>query len=55
MKGFEERVNMPDNKKKTGSKRERENVNLKEKYEVAYAPKRKTPSKNHPELTPRKR
>jgi hypothetical protein len=52
--GFEERVNMPDNKKKTDSKRERENINLKGKYEVDYAAKRKTPSKNHPELTPAK-
>jgi hypothetical protein len=44
---------MPDSKRKTGSKRERENVNMREPYEVAHAPRRKTPSKNHPGLTPR--
>jgi hypothetical protein len=37
---------MPDNKKKRSGKLEREMVNRRQKYEVAYEPKRKTPAKN---------
>lgn len=48
----EEGVAMPTSTPKRGAKVERENVNLSEKYEVDFAKKRKTPSKNHPGMTP---
>ena len=46
---------MADSKTKRGTERERENVNMSEPYEVKYAKSRKTPSKNHPGLTPKTR
>ncbi len=46
---------MPDNKSKTGSTRERENVNMSQPYEVRDAKTRAKPSKNHPGLTPAKK